>query len=103
MVIFRFGVSVPCANAAAEATKLNSVARTAQRIRMTPPLALKSARRQRVAEGLAHVRAVQAAVVALLRAAGDDLEAGEHRALLGQDRADLLLEVLQIGELVDVL
>jgi hypothetical protein len=90
MVIFRFGMSADCANAAAGMSTA-SVARTARRIRMTPP-ALKSTRRQRVAEGLAHMRAVQAAVVALLRAAGDDLEAGEHRALLGQDRADLLLE-----------
>src|SRR5258706_35831 len=69
---------------------------------MAPP-AMKSARRQRVAEGLAHMRAVQAAVVALLAAAGDDLEAGEQRPLLGQDRADLLLEDFQIGKLMDPL
>src|SRR5262249_4036653 len=49
------------------------------------------------------MRAVQAAVVALLLAARCDLEADEHPALLGQDRADLLLENLQVGELVHTL
>src|SRR5690349_22641221 len=57
-----------------------------------------SAGPERVAERLAHVRSVDAAVVALLRAARHDLEIDEQRAGLGQQRADLLLEVLEVGE-----
>src|SRR5262245_6830408 len=60
-------------------------------------------RAERVLERLSHLRTVQAAVVALLLAARGNLQAHEHRPGLVQDCADLLLEYLQVGELIDVL
>ena len=45
--------------------------------------------------------AMQAAVIALLRPACLNLEVGEHRSGLGEHGADLLLEYLKFGKLVD--
>src|SRR5439155_7690071 len=56
---------------------------------------------ERVLERLADFGAVDAVVVARLRPAALDLEIDEHRALLGEDCADLLLEILQIGKFID--
>src|SRR5262249_34818087 len=55
---------------------------------------------ERIAERLPHMRPMDAAVVALLRAARHDLEIDEQRTGRGQQRANLLLEVLQVGERV---
>src|SRR5215468_19040 len=68
--------------------------------KLFPPklVELGLARRQRFAEGLAHARAMQAGVVALLRTAGYNLQIREYRSRLGQKSADLLLEYRQIGK-----
>jgi len=53
-----------------------------------PPLPM-SIRHQRVPERLAHVRSVQAGIIALLRRARGNLEVGEHRTGFAEQRADL--------------
>src|SRR5580700_3146002 len=62
---------------------------------------LRLLRRERLPESLAHLRSVEARIVALLRPARCDLEVGEHRSRLGQYGADLLLEHLEVGEFID--
>jgi hypothetical protein len=54
--------------------------------------------RQRVPERLAHMRSVQAGVVALLRPARGNLEVYEHRTGFAEQGADLLPEDFQVGE-----
>src|SRR5262252_11147197 len=60
--------------------------------------AVSSARRERLAERFAHMRTMQARIVALLRAAGRNLEINENRPWRRQQRVDLLLEYLAVGE-----
>src|SRR5260221_3176776 len=64
-------------------------------------VACGSARRQRVPERLAHMRSMQARIVALLRPARGDLQVGKYRPRLGEHGADLLLEHLEVGKVVD--
>src|SRR5215813_14355895 len=60
--------------------------------------AVSSARRECFAERFAHMRTMQARIVALLRTAGRDLEINENRPRLRQQRADSLLEYLKVGK-----
>src|SRR5262249_55808395 len=57
-------------------------------------------RRECRAERLAHMRAMQPGVIALLWAARGHLQIRENRPRPGQQSADLLLEVAQLGEFV---